>query len=812
MTKTTYSILIAVVLLGFSFSVQAQKQYLLGSSTVKGQKVIRSEELLELIPQKPNRRFLGLPVYHYLGLYRASKVFYNPEPRRRKLALLTAEYKQLTEQMNNEGVNTLRSQKKVAKRILRAERYIRDGNFGMRILGESPVYFNESEVIRNAQKMQVYLQTNGFFEGQVRYSTDTIIGRIKTTYLIEEGTEARLNSIRYEISDTHMDSLANAAQKSSPLQAQTRYRGANFEAERIYLETLFRNNGYYGFTRQFTQFLVNDTLSMLPGKPYKPLDVLVRIAPPSPTTNHIRYTLGQLHFEVLPAASTSPIQSTKDTLENEGVRFVFSGIPYSPRILGSKLTLKQGDLYRLKNERETQRQLTLTDQFRFVNYAFDTSGTTLNGYFRATPLDKHQISADVGLNVIQLQQAPGPFANLSYKVRNIFGGLENLETNVRGGIEAVTGFSDARLYRSQEVSVNTSLIFPQWLLNKSIQNRVATYSPRTQLGFGYNYVNRPEFVRTNVKTALTYTLQPNNQTFYTLSLIDLNILNTPTERIRPEFQSLLDTLQAQGNNLFISFRKSFVSGIGFSYLHNTTNLFTTTTQQAHYFRVGIESGGTSLSLWPGQRQLVQKIFGDLDFFQYLRWEVDFRRYWPLNRRTVLVGRFHTGAVHSYGDNSVPPYEKYFFAGGANSVRGWLPRRLGPGGNPPLITASNFSIEAPGELLLEGNMELRGPLFRLGADINYALFVDVGNVWLLPSRGVESEANFSLSSFPSQLAVGTGFGVRADFSYFVMRFDFGTKVYDPALKRFVLDELQLRQLFNIRAPNFLNFNLGVGYPF
>src|SRR5690606_7634875 len=128
------------------------------------------------------------------------------------------------------------------------------------------------------------------------------------------------------------------------------------------------------------------------------------------------------------------------------------------------------------------------------------------------------------------------------------------------------------------------------------------------------------------KSALTYSLQPSVSTFYNLSLIDLNILNTT--RLDREFQNLLDTLQEQGNNLINSFRKSFVSDINFTFIHNT-NSFLEAPTNAHYLRVALESGGSTLGLFPGQQQLIQNVFGNLQFFQYLRWNVDYRRYWPI---------------------------------------------------------------------------------------------------------------------------------------------------------------------------------------
>jgi outer membrane protein assembly factor BamA len=582
----------------------------------------------------------------------------------------------------------------------------------------------------------------------------------------------------------------------------------------VRIETLLRNEGYMGFSRQNVTYLVNDTITnALTDSLFKSVDVKVLVDMPLQVNKPERYVINSVNFEVLPPSGFPDSLFIKDTTSYQGIKYLFSDKRFSTKILDSKIQVRPGAFYSQKKERDTQQQLSLTDQFRFVNYNYtlDSTGKRINSFFRVIPLEKYQISTDVGLNVIQLQGTPGPFANLSYKIRNVFNGLENFEANLRGGIELVPGFlGDQQIYRSEEIGLNTSLIFPRLLTPGSLfQKQSAHYNPRTQVGLGYNYVNRPEYTRTNVKIALNYSWQPTNTTLFNVSLVDLNILNT--QNIRADFESLLKDLQLQGNNLINSFNPSFVSDINFNFVYNTNSLIGPQ-KNARYFRIGLESGGTSLNILPGQKGLIKNVFGDdLQFYKYLRWNADFRRYWPAGKKSAFVARVNTGAIYSYGDSKVPPYEKYFFAGGSNSLRAWLPRRLGPGSSPPRLTSNNLSIESPGEFLLEGNLEWRGYLAKFFGDINYAIFIDAGNVWNLNSTATESQ-KFEADKFLREIAVGTGFGIRYDLSFFILRFDFGIKVYDPALQRFVLDELQFNKLFKRTQSNFLNINLGVGYPF
>lgn len=789
------------------------RSYYLGSSTIKGNHAVSDSELDALIPQKPNRRLLGLPFFPYVGLYRFGQLFYNKEENQRKVIEVTQNYQKESRLHENSPTKLEKIDRRYAKKLNKAQTRVEKGNFWMRVLGEEPVYFNLNEVEKNAEKMQKYLFNNGFFQSKVNFQPDTTFNRIRVTYLVRENRPTNINNVTYVVNNQLVDSILTANMKNATIVPKKRYDQDAFEEERVRIETLLRNEGYFGFSRQNVTYIVNDTITNpKTDSLYKMVDINVTVEMPVGKINQERFTVSSVNFEVLPPSGLPDSLFRKTRLSRDSINYLFTDKKFSTYILGSKIQVRPGEIYSQQKERDTQRQLSLTDQFRFINYSYklDSTGHGIQGTFKAVPLDKHSFSTDVGLNVIQLQGVPGPFANFSYKIRNVFNGLENFESNIRGGIELVPGFlSKEKIYRSEEIGINTSLLFPRLLIpGNLLQNQVAAYNPRTQVGLGYNYVKRPEYARTNFKAAMTYSWQPNNYTLYNLSLVDLNILNT--SRLDTAFSRLLDDLQLQGNNLRNSFLKSFVSDVNFTYVYNT-NPITGPQKNARYFRVSLESGGTSLNVFPGQKRLITNIFQDsLQFYKYLRWNVDFRRYWPTGRRSSFVARVNSGAIYSYGDSKVPPYEKYFFAGGSNSLRAWLPRRLGPGSSPPRLTSTNLSIEAPGEFLLEGNLEWRGHLADFFGDINYALFIDAGNVWNF--NGSDETQKLKGSEFFKQIAIGSGFGIRYDLSFFILRFDFGIKVYDPSVQRFVLNEFNFRKPFERTQSNFLNINLGVGYPF
>lgn len=338
---------------------------------------------------------------------------------------------------------------------------------------------------------------------------------------------------------------------------------------------------------------------------------------------------------------------------------------------------------------------------------------------------------------------------------------------------------------------------------------------------------------------MTYLWQKNQAQQFTFSLADINYLRAP--RIDSTFQEFLNQEERNGNPIRTSFRNAFFSSINFGYTYNTN--IVGQNRRANFFRITGESGGTTLNLLSSQA--INKLADQtgLQYFKYLRTNIDYRHYLPVGVNSVLAFRANGGIVVGYGPDRTAPYEKRFFAGGANSVRAWLPRRLGWGASYPQlgttdtplfrdgVEGSNFDyrFERPGDVLLEGSAELRGRLLKFGSALNLdgAAFVDVGNVWLL-SRQTSTNANTNLDrgvfrpgTFLEQLAVGTGVGIRFDFSFVILRLDAAVKVYDPA-RRYVasdgrlVDELFLLPKFSFgnlaSGPNPVVLNFGIGYPF
>ncbi|MGF7214542.1 outer membrane protein assembly factor BamA [Spirosoma lacussanchae] len=837
-------------------------EYLLTAQTVRGSRTIPADELESLIPQKPNRRILGLPVTPPLWLYQLGQRRYNREAAVQAFQAKTNEFEQQSQQINSAGTESSAELRRLNRRYDRQLKRLRvraeEGNWLMRNLGEPPSYFAEADAQTNTTKMQEYLKNKGFFNASAAYRLDTLRRRqIRVRYSVTENEPFYLRTITYEIADPRVDSLVRQSLSASPLQTGTRFDFDNLSAERVRIESQLRDQGYYAFSRQFVRATDVDTTRRFVRVPQedsvqRAIDLYIQVLNPPGQSAHPVYRIGDVDVQISPNAdspgASTPGSVALDTVRRNGVLYLLNGRGISTRLLDSKIRMRPGALYSQTNYRETQRQLFLLNQFKFVNLNFtDTTNRRLRTLITASPLDKYEYTFEGGLFVLYQTQTttPGPFANLTFRVRNLFGGLETFETSFRYGLEAQTGFSNAAtgstrdVYRAQELGVTTSLTFPQILFPGRVRFGFSAYNPRTQVSLGFTNTIRPDFRRSLLRATMAYNWQTTPAKQFSFLIADVNLINagTGTEAdISRQFQAQLDTNRFQGGTLYLSFRRSFASGISFAYTYNTNVVGQN--RRASFLRTVVESGGTTLNLFKPEQ--LDRFFNRTDstglqYYKYLRFNVDYRYYIPLRPRTTLAFRINTGLVLGYGLGRTAPYEKLFFAGGSNSIRAWLPRRLGPGSEYPLFSAANslnpdpsregqflYTFERPGDLLLEGSAELRGRLFKLLADIDGAIFIDAGNVWRLPgiTSGTE-RGEFRFNSFIPQIAVGTGVGLRLDFSFFIIRLDGGIKLWDPARQyidtegrpvddRFILPKFSLGKLS--KGPNPLVINFGIGYPF
>mgnify|MGYP002777111500 CR=1 FL=1 len=777
-----------------SLNVEKGK-YLLYNQGYKGNKYFSRDVLSAYEQQKPNKKVLGIRFglyFYYLG-----KKFHDTAFVTKKIYKTTAKYDTILAHCDTSKTKKILSKK--TRKIKKLNTALSEGNFVMRKLGSVPVIYDSS--LSEATKRQItgFLRNKGCFNAKISYKADTVLGGIFVNYQINEGVRYKISAVNYEPEDGNLKRLINEHWEDHLIDTNTFYDEQKLIEERDRLEKLFRSNGYFDFSKKYINYLLDTAESKV--------SINVMISNTEKGDFHKLYKLKSVQF-IVDGEEEKPLNDSSSTLENyKGVDFYFHSRTYSPKILAGKMQIGPANKYNYQYSQYTQRNLSQLDVFRTlnINYEKDTSQQLLTAIINASSSTKYQISDEIGFSVSQ--GLPGPFGSITFLARNVFNGCELFDINIRGGIEGVASATDAqRFYQSQELSVSTGLTFPRMFFLQGLNRLFINNNPRTKFQLGYNFVSRPEYRRTNTRAAITYFLSKGQYNQYSLGLLDINYLQTPF--LQNQFREYLDVLFATtGNNLRRSFLPSVASNINFGYTYNTFQLGQN--KNATFFRFYSESGGSTLNFIPrDQQDAFKNALRVSSIYIYWKFNIDIRKYLPVTKKSTFATRFNLGIANPYSGDGALPYERYFFSGGSNSIRAWLPRRLGPGrfANYNSDGTINFNFEQPGLVQLELNEEYRFKIFKY---FDGALFIDAGNVWLLNDADVRKNIN---PNFVSDIAIGTGYGFRLDFSFIIVRLDAGYKTYNPAAQG---DRWVIKNIDFLNASDWFTkavWNIGVGYPF
>ncbi|WMJ73682.1 BamA/TamA family outer membrane protein [Cytophagaceae bacterium ABcell3] len=796
--KVIYNIFLYVACIVLICSCRVSKhlgegEYLAYKQQIEGNSEVPRHQLANLYRQETNRRVLGtLP---NLSMYYFGKSFYSAQHFKNKIASTEERFnKKLQDPDISEGREhrlNLRKEKRLEKYKTRLE----EGNWIMRNLGEPPAIFDSVLVNETARQMTFFLHSKGHLHGHVKPKIDTSGRRVSITYQVVEKRPFKISKVNYVIGTKSIDTLVRENQHRSLIKVGENYNEQAISGERERLNRLMKNNGYYDFTRQFIHFEVDTSINAYETE----IDVIIQ----NPRgQEHKKYTISNVYYNT--DISTPP--DMKDTIVHEGVHYIYNNKNFSKRILNNKLQIHAGDVFSQEKIQQTQRQLAMLDNYRFININFekDRDTTTLTAFINTSPLKRFQLTDEVGVNVVTQAFIPGPFGNVSFRQRNVFGGFEILEFNVRGSIDGQASVLDpTNILRTLEYGGNVSLSFPEIYFPTKIRHRFHPYSPRTRFLTGYTMTDRPEFTRGNLKASMTYDWFPSINRSWSIAIADLNIINTI--RQDDDFIRYLEDLEAQGNPLHVAFRRAFVSSMHASYVFNNQQMGEN--KKSRFIRLFAESGGTLTNFYNQFTPTEDGILG-LQSYRFLKGSADFRYNFPIRSKSSFAMRFHGGMAGAYSEEGVLPYEKFFFGGGSNSVRAWHPRRLGPGSfaDRDGDGVRRFTFEQPAEIIFETSFEYR---FNMIGFLDGAVFIDAGNTWMIKEDETRPGSGFN----PSEIAVGTGFGLRFNFSFLIARLDLGIKAWDPAeagTDRFVLK--QLVQSPPLGRRDQIVLNIGIGYPF
>ena len=668
-----------------------------------------------------------------------------------------------------------------------------------------PAKLDTIELTAIKSNLQQYYRKQGFLKAIIQYEVINLNKALQVNFSIQEGNQSLFSTKDSILVDNPQlaSSLQEYLQRTSLIKLNMPLSIEALNIQKSNIVTFFRNKGYFYFNPDVVGLHINDLVDTS----LKSISLIYKI----PAFGYAN--VDSRRYDRVYRFGKLRINESSIDQNNESSAWIKKTI--NSNQLKRIVNIREGEIYSLDKVNQSLLNIYATDQFKTVNVNFDTLTNKVTPTIDLVKNNKYTFSSELGGSVFR--GIPGPFLTNSFKIRSVFSYLDYLDFTGRIGFEAQTGFINTETTRKNlELNLSTTLNLPSLYIPKSLDRwKESLTASQTQIGIGYDYIDRPEYIRTNAKIFQRYNWKKSNNKFFQLSLVDLNLLNTnyPITPTSASFKNYLEELRLKGNNLYRSFNPSFVSSINFQYNYRSF-LPSNKLVNGESFLINLESGGTSLNLLGNKRiSFIENMFSsnqDIQFYRYLRINLDYRKYYLLGKRqkSQLAFKFTGGVAYAYSseNNFELPYEKNFFIGGPSSIRAWKPRRLGPGG----YNTYNNLIEQPGSMILESSIEYRFPIVQFLGKINGAFFVDAGNIWNVDHGQTNTIGTFQLNSFFDEIAVGTGFGIRWDFDYFLLRLDLASKVINPANaknEKWVLPKTTLSS-----GENPIEFNIGIGYPF
>jgi len=647
-------------------------------------------------------------------------------------------------------------------------------------IGESPVLLDTSLTRLSCRDLQLSLQNMGYMDATVDMQPKVRGKKVTAVYTLHPGEPYKVGKVRYRIDDSEIERLLGLDDSSRwGIRSGIQFSVSKLDEERKRITSQLADRGFFRFHKDNITFLadtssashdVDVTLWLHKYRGFSLADTL-----------HTRYRVATVNF-----ASGNP----KDTL-----------IHLRRKVLSESTHIDAGDYYSATALRNTYNHFGRLGAVRYTNISFTERPD-------ADLLDCNiQLQTNKPMTLSFQPEGTntagdlGAAASLTYQNRNLFHGSENLSIELRGAYEAIRGLEGYSNQDFVEYSLETRLQFPRLISPFLSRQARRNVNGTSEVSLMYDLQDRPEFHRRLVSGAWRYRWQQQNRRHqYQLDLLDLNYVFMPW--ISETFRSLyLDDVNSRNAILRYNYEDLFITKIGFGYSFNDG-------QTA--FKANFESSGNVLNLGSHLFKASQDSRGQYRVFniayaQYVKADVDITRSLRLDYNNQLVFHLGIGVAYPYGNSTVLPFEKRYFSGGANSVRGWSVRRLGPGKFKGRDGRIDF-INQTGDTKLDLNAEYRTHLFwKLGG----ALFVDAGNVWTLREYKDQPGGQLSLKELPSQLAVSYGLGLRFNFDYFIVRFDLGMKAVNPAYEE---DDEEHYPILHPKFSRDYAFHFAVGLPF
>ncbi|MCR9226959.1 MAG: outer membrane protein assembly factor [Flavobacteriaceae bacterium] len=812
---------------------------------------VTSSEIKGLISQRPNSSVLGYPLK--LNLYNLAKK--NPDS--------SFEDWLNRKEKREKRLNNLLSEKQVYR--LQESFLVKGYSEFLKRIGEPPVIIDTTKTNKSVNKLESYYNSKGYFNNTGEY--EIIEGKkakkAEIAYRVTLNKPYIVDTLQKNITSPELDSIYKKSANRSFVKQGQQFDLDNFTLERERLTSLFRNSGVYNFQESSINYnIFRDTTQ---ASDDQLMDVELNIkkfrSTNDSTDASMPYKVARhKKINIYADYDLNGNSDSLKTLEYDNHNIIYSGkLRYRPKALTDAIFFEKDSIYRDLDRIRTYRQITNLNTFKYPNIEFipDSTQTQLetNIYLAAKP--KYSLNLNFDVTHSNIQQVGTAFS-ASVITRNVFGGAETLNISARGSIGLLSDASLSDGNFTSELGGDINITFPRIWLPFNTEGIIPYYMlPQTRLSAGTNFQRNIGLDKQSLNSILSFNWTPterlknniellnvefvrnvNPDNFYNVYRNTFSNLNRVADQFQddPQYWQYFRPLEdvddepvlsiPTGANDFVrnilndsipvsAQDKELVNSIEERRRRLTENNLIFATNFTHtknsklgindldfyQYRIKVESAGAMLSLLTNvipfnKNDNGQNLVFSVPYSQYVKTEFDYIRHWEIGGSQVIAFRSFTGLAVPYGNSDNIPFVRSYFAGGSNDNRAWNAYELGPG------KTDNINDFNEANLKIALNLEYR---FPIAGDVKGALFADAGNIWNVFDSETNPDAIFTGFSSLGDLALGTGAGLRYDFTYFVFRLDVGFKTYNPA-------KVGSDRWFDGYNFKQAAFNIGINYPF